>query len=142
MADRWTRVLDELRRRFPSDVEAGTVADFLASQGYNRRQIGEILSLRASHHGGASVHQQGGSSWPERLRVQGPHERGRFSVDAWGYLLALGATGAVPPAAFEHLVERALLQADGRIEVQDIRLLAVSAGLDVSLPEDGRSRFH
>lgn len=142
MADRWTRVLDELRRRFPAEVEAGAVAAFLASRGYNRQQIGEILSLRTAQIDGVSTLSPGWSSMPERVRVQGPHERGRFSAEAWGYLLALGATAALPAAAFEHLVERALSQAEGRIELDDVRFLAASVGLDGPFPEGGRSRFH
>lgn len=142
MADRWTRVLDELRRRFPAEVEAGAVADFLASRGYNRQQIGEILSLRTAQIGGASAPPQGWPVRPERLRVQGPHERGRFTPDAWQYLLALDASAVLPTSVFEHLVERALSHAEGRIELDDIRLLAVSLGVDVPVAEGGRSRFH
>lgn len=144
MADRWTRVLDALRRRFPGEAETGAVADFLASQGYNRRQIGEILSLRTAQDAvpPPPVPEADAPRWPDRLRVQGPHERGRFSADAWGYLLMVHAAGVVPPVAFEHLVERALLQVDGRIELTDLRLLAEAVGLDASPTGGVRPPFH
>ena len=142
MADRWTRVLDALRRRFPEPAESGAVADFLASQGYNRRQIGEILSLRAAQEAQPSARRGDPVRGGDLLRVQGPHERGRFSAEAWGYLLALRATGAVPPVAFEHLVERALMHMEGRIELADLRLMAEAAGLDAAPGPDARSPFH
>lgn len=142
MAERWTQVLDELRRRFPAEVEAGAVADFLASQGYNRQQIGEILSLRTAQIAGVPAESRGWPVRPDRLRVQGPHERGRFAPDAWQYLLALDASAVLPSTVFEHLVERALSLADGRIELDDIRQLAASVGVDAPLAEGGRSRFH
>jgi uncharacterized protein Smg (DUF494 family) len=64
------------------------------------------------------------------LRVQGPHERGRFAADAWGYLVTLYSSGVVNLNDFEHLVERALVHVDGRISLADIRALADDAGLD------------
>ncbi len=68
------------------------------------------------------------------IRVLGPHERGRFAPEAWGYLLALGSTGAVNSFEFETIIERALSQVDGRIGLDDLRSLLEGTGLD-----DGRS---
>lgn len=65
------------------------------------------------------------------FRVPGPHERGRFSADAWGHLLTLRGTGALSPSDFEHVVERALAQFDGRIALDDVRALLGGA-------DDGR----
>jgi Smg protein len=69
------------------------------------------------------------------IRVLGPHERGRFAPEAWGYLLALGSSGAVSPMELELIIERALSQVDGRIAIDDLRTLL--EGLGVS---DGRTR--
>jgi Smg protein len=57
------------------------------------------------------------------FRVPGPHERGRFAPDAWGHLLALRGTGVLSTADFEHVVDRALAQFDGRIALDDVRAL-------------------
>ena len=64
------------------------------------------------------------------FRVLGPHERGRFAPDAWGHLLALSGSGAINPAELEHIIERALMQIDGRIALEDLRGLLEGSGLE------------
>jgi uncharacterized protein Smg (DUF494 family) len=67
------------------------------------------------------------------FRVLGPHERGRFAPDAWGQLLSLAGTGAINAAELEMIIERALVQVDGRIALEDLRtLLEVSGFIEVS----------
>ena len=134
MDDRWAPVLDELRERFAADTDVVEVEEYLSSKGYDRRQIGEILSLLYSDTV-SSPALNGLATEPDSgrepsLRVQGPHERGRFTADAWGYLVTLYASGVVNLNDFEHLVERALVHVDGRISLADIRALADDAGLD------------
>jgi len=134
MDDRWAPVLDELRERFAADTDVVEVEAYLSSKGYDRRQIGEILSLLYSDTvsspalNGLAPDTEAGRE--PSLRVQGPHERGRFTADAWGYLVTLYASGVVNLNDFEHLVERALVHVDGRISLADIRALADDAGLD------------
>src|SRR5881394_1248909 len=62
------------------------------------------------------------------FRVLGPHERGRFAPEAWGHLLAMTGTGALNASELEHIIERALLQIDGRIALDDLRSLMEGAG--------------
>jgi uncharacterized protein Smg (DUF494 family) len=62
------------------------------------------------------------------IRILGPHERGRFAPEAWGHLLALTGSGALNAAELEHIIERALLQIDGRIALDDLRSLMEGAG--------------
>ena len=130
MDDRWAPVLDELRERFAADTDVVEVEAYLSSKGYDRRQIGEILSLLYRD----TVPSPGWGGTDDvrefSLRVQGPHERGRFTTEAWGYLLSLSASGVVNLNDFEQLVERALIHVDGRISLADIRALADDAGLD------------
>ncbi len=64
------------------------------------------------------------------FRVMGPHERGRFATDAWGHLLSLTGSGAINGVELEHIIERALLQFEGRIALDDLRGLLVGTGLD------------
>ncbi len=64
------------------------------------------------------------------FRVMGPHERGRFATEAWGHLLALSGSGAINPAELEHIIERALVQFEGRIALDDLRNLLEGTGLD------------
>ncbi len=61
-------------------------------------------------------------------RVMGPHERGRFAPEAWGHLLALSGAGALNATELEHIIERALVQIDGRIALDDLRSLMEGAG--------------
>ncbi|MCZ8205979.1 DUF494 family protein [Gemmatimonas sp.] len=133
MDDRWAPVLDELRERFAADTDVVEVEAYLSLKGYDRRQIGEILSLLYSDTGSSPTGGTERITDTDRepsLRVQGPHERGRFTTEAWGYLVVLYASGAVSLNDFEHLVERALVHVDGRITLADIRSLADDAGFD------------
>lgn len=66
------------------------------------------------------------------FRILGPHERGRFAPEAWGHLLSLTGSGAINAAELEHIIERALLQFDGRIALDDLRALLEGAGLVAS----------
>jgi Smg protein len=64
------------------------------------------------------------------IRVLGPHERGRFAPEAWGHLLALSGAGALDPAELEQVIERAMVQFDGRIALDDLRALIEGASFD------------
>jgi len=63
------------------------------------------------------------------FRVLGPHERGRFSPEAWGHLLGLAGSGVINAGELEHIIERALLQIDGPIALDDLRAFMDAAGL-------------
>lgn len=63
------------------------------------------------------------------FRVLGPHERGRFAPEAWGHLLGLTGAGALSASELEQVIERALLQIDGRIALDDLRSLLDGAGI-------------
>jgi len=69
---------------------------------------------------------------PMTFRVMGPHERGRFTPEAWGHLLSLSGSGAVNPVELEHIIERALMQVDGRIALEDLRGMLEGSGLEDS----------
>jgi Smg protein len=142
MDDRWTPVIDELRERFAADTDVVEVEAYLSLQGYDRRQIGEILSLLYSDTAPFRAADGSLMSRSAPLRVQGPHERGRFTAEAWGYLVLLGGSGAVNLNDFEQLVERALVHIDGRINLADIRGIAEDAGVDDGAMDGERSQVH
>jgi Smg protein len=75
------------------------------------------------------------------FRILGPHERGRFAPEAWGQLLALSRSGVISAPELEQLIERALLQIDGRIALDDLRALAEGAGVPAPATE-GRETVH
>ena len=62
------------------------------------------------------------------FRVLGPHERGRFTPDAWGHLISMNGAGMLNAVELEHVIERALCQIDGRIALDDLRVLMEGAG--------------
>ncbi len=142
MDDRWVPVVEDLRERFAADTDVVEVEAYLSSQGYDRRQIGEILSLLFSDTAVVPVWDTSVLAREAPLRVQGPHERGRFTAEAWGYLVRLGGSGAIGLHDFEHLVERALTHVDGRIGLPEIRALADEAGFDDASAGSERTQVH
>ena len=127
MDEHLTLLLADLRERFGAGTDRRELEAYLSSKGYDVRQIGEIL---AHLQGDISPTTLPTRSAGVTFRVQGPHERGRFAPEAWGHLLGLGSSGVLTPPELEHLIERALMQLDGRIALDDLRALLEGAGLD------------
>ncbi len=76
------------------------------------------------------------------FRVLGPHERGRFAPEAWGHLLALSGSGAIDATELEQIIERALVQLDGRIALDDLRALMEGAGFGEVSASTDRQTVH
>jgi Smg protein len=76
------------------------------------------------------------------FRVMGPHERGRFAPDAWGHLLSLNGSGAINGLELEHIIERALVQFEGRIALDDLRGLLEGTGLEDSSAGGDNTTVH
>jgi Smg protein len=140
-------MLATLRERFATDSDIVEMESFLASNGLSRQEIGEVLSLYFTdavafqlpdEYIVAATRPDTGPS----LRVQGPHERGRFTADAWGYLMMMLASGSVASFDFEQLIERALFHIDGRIGLPEIRSLADEVGLDAASLSSDRTLLH
>jgi uncharacterized protein Smg (DUF494 family) len=132
MRPRRRELLAELRRRFPGRADVAEVTDYLSSEGYDRRQIGEILSRFRADSPPERVSRQPAIESVMTFRVLGPHEVGRFAPEAWGHLLALSSAGALSGPEMEHVIERALLQFEGRIALDDLRALMDAAQVDGS----------
>ena len=76
------------------------------------------------------------------IRVLGPHERGRFAPEAWGHLLALSGSGALDPAELEQVIERAMVQFDGRIALDDLRAMMEGGGFSEQGPAAESQTVH
>ena len=76
------------------------------------------------------------------IRILGPHERGRFAPEAWGYLLGLGNAGTLSPRDLESVIERALSQLDGRITRDDLRALLEGIGFEEGRSGDDHQTVH
>ena len=76
------------------------------------------------------------------IRVLGPHERGRFAPEAWGHLLALAGDGALDLPELEQVIERAMLQFDGRIALDDLRSMMEGSGYDDGGPAADTQTVH
>jgi Smg protein len=129
--ERLSTLLASLHERFdPAADGEPEVRAFLVAAGYEERRIGEILALfygdrtpvGSPRGAGAAVRQAAA------FRVLGPHERGRFAPEAWGYLLALSGSGVLNPAELESVIDRALGHIDGRIGLEDLRALIEGSG--------------
>ncbi|MEO7217515.1 MAG: DUF494 family protein [Gemmatimonadaceae bacterium] len=71
-----------------------------------------------------------GYNVPRPMRVLGPHERSRFTSEAWGYLVGLSRSGLLDQAELEHVIDRALTHFDGRVGLTDLRLMLGDGSLD------------
>lgn len=138
MDERLSSLLASLHERFDPVASAEReVRAFLVAEGYEERRIGEILALfygDSSPIEGRSPGRAGGGGSVSAIRqtaafrVLGPHERGRFAPEAWGHLLGLSGSGVLTPSELEQVIDRALVNIDGRIALDDLRALLEAAG--------------
>lgn len=71
-----------------------------------------------------------GATTPSAIRVLGPHERARFTPDAWGYLMGLTRAGVLEQMELEQVIDRVLAHFEGRIVLSDLRVALGDAGDD------------
>ena len=142
MDERLSDILTLLRERFTAGARVEDVEEFLSSEGYDRRQIGEILSLLFSDISLRAAEPTSVVHNSMTFRVMGPHERGRFAPEAWGHLLTLSGSGVLNGVELEHVIERALTQIDGRIALDDLRALMEGSGYDESGPAADHVTVH
>ncbi|MDF1503959.1 hypothetical protein [Roseisolibacter sp. H3M3-2] len=128
-------LLRELRERFRDAADLRAVRVYLAARGYDGPRLDEVLAAFQAPHLADDAESAAAapiaSAPPARpapaalppLRVAAPHERARFEPDAWAWLLQHRATAGWSVAELEHVIERALVQIDGRIAVDDLRTL-------------------
>ena len=148
MTDRWQSVLSALRARFSPDTDVEEIADFLSSEGFDRRQIGEIVA-RFRADGSTSRRESAGQAAPVALmnhlppiRVPGPHEHGRFAPEAWGQLVALHAGGVLTVLELERVIEHALDHVAGRIGPTELRAILEGIGLGGAGASDDPVTIH
>ncbi len=131
-------LLQELRERFDGSADLRAVRVYLAARGYDSRRIDTVVSAFAGdpgNGGSMTAARPAGSAdptagaaeaappAPPALRIPAAHERARFSSEAWGHLIQRRAAAGWSVAELEHVIERALVQIDGRIAVDDLRAL-------------------
>ena len=137
-------LLQELQQRFGSTADLRAVRVYLAARGYDTRRIETVVSAFAGDAGtggpattaravasdarpaatpAGAAPGTPASPAPPALRVPAAHERARFSSEAWGHLIQRRAAAGWSVAELEHVIERALVQIDGRIAVDDLRAL-------------------
>lgn len=75
-----------------------------------------------------------GYNAPRPIRVLGPHERSRFTSEAWGYLVGLSRSGLLEPVELEQVIDRVLAHFDGRVALSDLRLVMGDATPDGADP--------
>lgn len=144
MTDRWQQVVRSLRQRFDTDADLAEVTAFLAAEGYDGGQIGEIVAhwvtAAASAPLAGAIPAAGevpipAGRMPAPIRVLGPHEWGRFAPEAWGRLVALQASGVLSILDLERVIEHALEQGHGRVALPELR--AILDGIGLGGPEPG-----
>lgn len=150
--ERLSALLASLHERFDPRAEADEdVRAFLVAEGYEERRIGEILALFHAHSGAEADAVRRAESREAKgvpiqqavaFRVLGPHERGRFTPEAWGHLLSLSGTGLLTGGELEQVIDRALTHIEGRIAVDDLRALLEAAWESQSRPSSGGVTIH
>lgn len=139
--------LRELRALAAAGATPQELAIHLAASGYDPERAAVLVEQLAGDHEADNAPDSAGAPSFDRpaadsvvmeesdvpaLRVWAPFERARFSPEAWGQLLHLRTDG-MGDAEFEHLVDRALLQLDGRVGTSELRALLGDA-VDTAAP--------
>jgi uncharacterized protein Smg (DUF494 family) len=125
---RMPHLLARLRKRFDRAEHVAEVEAYLSSKGFDRGQIGTIVSAWLADIGGVKAKLPATSQGS--VRVLGPHERSRFTPEAWGYLLGLRASGALGAEELEQVIDRTMMQVDGRVSLDDARMAVESTAAD------------
>lgn len=128
MDARIPHLLARLRKRFTHHQDVADVEAYLSSKGFDRGQIGSIVSAWLSDIGAAERERARLTPLTYAIRVQGPHEEGRFSPEAWGHLLTLRASGVLNSAALELVIDRVLEHTDGQATLEEVQAVLESAG--------------
>ena len=147
MSDRLEAVLVSLRARFGADAATDELAAYLAAQGFDRRQIGEIVERFRADLAQRRADAAPPSAFRARpvappVRVPGPHEWGRFTPEAWGRVLRLNATGLLAPTDLERVIERAVEQGEGRVDLPALRAVLDGVGLGDLGADDDPTTIH
>ncbi|MGQ0764593.1 MAG: DUF494 family protein [Gemmatimonadota bacterium] len=140
MSDRLSVILTVLRERFAPETDVAELEAYLSSEGFDRLQIGKIVSAFRMPLPVSSV----APSVPAAFRVIGPHEQGRFNPDAWGLLLSQRVGGVMGADELEGVIDRLLSHVEGRVTVEDVRaaLEAVDAETGTSGAGPGQGIIH
>lgn len=134
--------VERVRKRLDSGASKAEVEEFLSEEGYDGGQIGQILTrLFPAPANNAAAAGSTGEGNAQTFRVAGPHERGRFTREAWGHLLKLSGD-TLSGAELEHVIERALTQLDGSIALDDLKALLEAAGIDEPGAPGSRRTVH
>ena len=133
MTDRWLTVLQALRARFAPDADPDEISAFLASQGYDGRQIGEIVArfrsdLVERRIAPAARDGLAAAALPP-VRLLGPHEWGRFEPAAWGRLLGWQSRGLLTVSELEQVIDRLLSHTEGCIGLPELQAVLDGIGL-------------
>ena len=147
MSDRLEAALVSLRARFGADAATDELAAYLAAQGFDRRQIGEIVERFRADLARRRADATPPGAFRARpvappVRVPGPHEWGRFTPEAWGRVLRLNATGLLAPPDLERLIERAVEQGEGRVDLPALRAVLDGVGLGDLGADDDPTTIH
>ena len=144
MSDRWDALRAALRTRFPAAAPVAELASFLAGEGLDEAQIGDVLAgLAVDPAGDATALGRSAAPGPTRgpgdaalqrapvapVRVPGPHEWGRFTPEAWGRVLQLNAGGILAAPDLERVLDHALDHGGGRVDLSVLRAVLDGVGL-------------
>lgn len=136
--------VEKVRDRLDAGASRAEVEAFLSAEGYDRPQIVQVIT-RLFPSPVTNVAGKGSqdviTTTTPTFRVAGPHERGRFSREAWGHLLRLSGD-TLSGAELEHVIERALTQLDGSIAIDDLKALLEAAGIDEPGAPGSRRTVH
>ena len=140
MSDRLSVILTELRERFAPETDVAEVEAYLSSEGFDRGQIGKIVSAFLANLEGRPT--AADAAAPASFRVIGPHEQGRFQPEAWGLLLSLRVSGVISAYDLEDVIELILSHIEGRVSPEDVRSALESAGIESGIPGPGQGFIH
>lgn len=133
--------VEKARNRLDAGATRAEIEAFLAAEGYDRRQVGEVMTRLFPASAGSALGRGFDEAGTATFRVAGPHERGRFTREAWGHLLRLSGD-TLNGAELEHVIERALTQLDGSIAIDDLKALLEAAGIDEPGAPGSRRTVH
>jgi uncharacterized protein Smg (DUF494 family) len=132
-------IADQVQTKQELFSNEGKIMDSLMNRGYRLHEADAALTLMQTlaQNEGNAFSSKGNTSLPAGMRAMNTEERGRFAMEAFGFITKLAHLGIITCDQREDLLEKALTLHSRKIELSHVKtLIALNLFADAQEDED------